>query len=338
MVATGESALHNKGKDANHPRPMMIPDVLIAAELKELVGDDPVPGHAVRWISSREPTPAGDYRALVSLLSRPIGEAELSGMPRLLIVANCAVGVDNVDLAACGRRGVIVTNTPDVLTDSTADLTWLLILAAARRAKEGMRLLERNEWAGWDPTLLLGMELKGRTLGLVGAGRIGQAVARRAVGFGMQVAYNAPSPKPEFERELRAQRLDLIALLQRSDVVSLHCPLTSDTRHLFSRERFFAMRPGAIFVNTARGELVDEPALLQALNSGHVAAAGLDVFWNEPRVSRTLVEHPRVVALPHIGSATHETRRAMAALAVGNVRAVLAGKPPLTPVAVPSGR
>jgi glyoxylate reductase len=312
---------------------MITSDVLVAAELKALIGEDPVPGHATTWIRANDPTPAGDYEAFVPLLSRLIGEAELAALPRLRIIANCAVGVDNIDLAACRRRGIIVTNTPDVLTESTADLTWLLILAAARRAKEGMQLLERNEWLGWEPTLLLGMELKGRTLGLVGAGRIGQAVGRRAVAFGMQVLYNAPSAKPEFERDTHAQRADLLVLLQRSDVISLHCALTPDTRRLFNRERFFAMRPGAILINTARGELVDEPALLQALNSGHLGAAGLDVFWNEPRVSRTLVEHPRVVALPHLGSATHETRRAMAALAVGNVRAVLAGKPPLTPVA-----
>jgi glyoxylate reductase len=311
---------------------MITPDILIAAELKDLVGEDPIPGHAARWISASEPTPAGEYEAFVPLLSRPIGEKDLAGLPKLRILANCAVGVDNIDVAACRKRGIIVTNTPDVLTESTADLTWLLILAAARRAKESLWLLERNEWTGWDPTLLLGMELKGRTLGLVGAGRIGQAVARRAIGFGMQIVYNAPSAKPQFDREVSAQRVDLIALLQRSDVVSLHCPLTPETRLLLNRERFLAMRPGAIVVNTARGELVDESALLQALNSGHLAAAGLDVFWNEPRVRRTLVEHPRVVALPHIGSATHETRRAMATLALGNVRAVLSGKPPLTPV------
>ncbi|HEX9582504.1 MAG TPA: D-glycerate dehydrogenase [Gemmatimonadales bacterium] len=310
----------------------MHPDILVSAELNALVGDDPVPGHAVQWVAPGDSLPRGDYEALVPLLSRPVGESELDGLPRLRIVANCAVGVDNVDLAACARRGIIVTNTPDVLTDSTADLTWLLILAAARRAKEGMQLLERNEWTGWDPTLLLGMELKGRTLGLVGAGRIGQAVGRRAGAFGMQVLYTSPSAKPEFERDVTTQRVELPVLLQRSDIISLHLPLTPPTVRLFNRERFFAMRLGSVLVNTARGELVDEPALLQALSSGHLAAAGLDVFWNEPRVSRTLIEHARVVALPHLGSATHETRRAMAALAVGNVRAVLAGKPALTPV------
>jgi glyoxylate reductase len=310
----------------------MDPDVVMAAELRPLVGDAPVPGHAVDWIAAADPLPRGAHAALVPLLSRGIGPAELDRLPGLRIIANCAVGVDNIDLAECARRGIVVTNTPDVLTESTADLAWLLILAAARRAKEGLILLERDQWAGWSPTLLLGMELKGRTLGLVGAGRIGQAVGRRALGFGMQVLYAAPTVKPHFEQEARAQRVDLPSLLQRSDVVSLHLPLSRDTVRLFDRGRFFAMRLGSVFINTARGELVDEAALLQALSSGHVAAAGLDVFWNEPRVSRTLVEHPRVVALPHLGSATQETRRAMAALAVGNVRAVLAGQPPLTPV------
>ncbi|HXV85832.1 MAG TPA: D-glycerate dehydrogenase [Gemmatimonadales bacterium] len=310
----------------------MQPDVLIAAELRELVGDDPVPGHAVRWFAAGDPVPAGPYTALVPLLSRPIAEAELSGLPALRVVANCAVGVNNIDLAACTRRGIIVTNTPDVLTESTADLTWLLILAAARRVKEGMQLLERNQWTGWHPTLLLGIELKGRTLGLVGAGRIGQAVARRAGGFGMHVLYNAPTPKPEFEREVGAQRLDLPSLLQRSDVISLHLPLTQQTHRLFDRTRFFGMRLNSVFINTSRGELVDEAALLEALDRGHLAAAGLDVFWNEPHINRALVGHPRVVALPHVGSATQDTRRAMAALAVGNVRAVLAGQPALTPV------
>ena len=311
---------------------MTTPNVLIAAELQPLVGDQPIPGFAVRWLAATEPTPAGDYEAFVPLLSRPVGEDELRGLPQLRIVANCAVGVDNIDLAACRRRGIHVTNTPDVLTDSTADLTWLLILGAARRAKEGIALLEHDEWQGWDPTLLLGMELKGRALGLVGAGRIGQAVGRRAAGFAMHLLYNAPTANLEFERETQAQRVDLTVLLERSDIVSLHCPLTETTRLLMNAERLGLMRAGSILVNTARGELVDEPALLSALASGHLAAAGLDVFWNEPRVSRTLIEHPRVFAVPHIGSATHETRRAMAALAIGNVRAVLAGDAPLTPV------
>lgn len=307
-------------------------DILVAAELRDLVGADPIPGYRVRWIAAGDATPPGEYLAIVPLLSRSLGAAEFDALPRLKIVANCAVGVDNIDLEAARRRGIVVTNTPDVLTDATADLTWALILAAARRLKEGMRLLEEGAWTGWHPTLLLGLELKGRTLGVVGAGRIGQAVGRRARAFGMRVVYVSPSPKPEFEREVGASRTDLEGLLAQSDVVTLHLPARPDTRNLLDRSNFAVMRRGAILVNTARGDLVDEEALLEALDNGTVWAAGLDVFAREPQVDRRLIEHPRVIALPHLGSATAETRRAMASLAVANVRAVLSGKEPLTPV------
>lgn len=306
--------------------------ILVAAELRDLVGRDPVPGYRVRWIGAGDATPPGEYLAIIPLLSRRLGAVEFDALPQLKIVANCAVGVDNIDLEAARRRGIVVTNTPEVLTDATADLTWALILAAARRLKEGMRLVEQGAWTGWHPTLLLGLELKGRTLGVVGAGRIGQALGRRARAFGMRVVYVSPSPKPDFEREVGASRTDLESLLAQSDVITLHLPARPDTRNLLDRFKFAVMRRGAILVNTARGDLVDEEALLEALDNGTVWAAGLDVFAREPQVNRRLVEHPRVVALPHLGSATAETRRAMASLAVANVRAVLSGKEPLTPV------
>lgn len=306
--------------------------VLIAAELKELLDDDPVPGFAVEWLPSEAPTPAGDYVAIVPLLSRWIGGTEQQHLPELRIVANCAVGVDNVDLVAAELRGVVVTNTPGVLTDSTADLTWSLLLAVARRIKEGERLIADGEWTGWHPTLLLGLELDGATLGIVGAGRIGQAVARRAVGFGMRVLYTSRSAKPELEARTGAKRRDLTRLLEASDAVTLHVPSTPETKGLMHRERFQGMKPGAFLVNTARGDIVREPALLEALDSGRLAGAGLDVFPEEPAVNPVLVAHPRVVVLPHLGSATTATRRRMAELAVRNVRAVLAGEPPLTPV------
>ncbi len=307
--------------------------VLIASELRQLLPADPVPGHRVEWLAADEPTPSGSYAAILPLLSRRIGPAELDGLPDLQIVANCAVGYDNIDLEAAAERGVAVTNTPDVLTDATADLTWALILATARRLKEGQALLAENRWEGWHPQQLLGLELRDSTLGVVGAGRIGQAVARRAVGFGMRVLYADAAPRPEFEYATGAERAELSDLLAQSDVVSVHVPSSPQTRGMFGQAEFARMRPGALFVNTARGDLVDETALLDALDSGHLGGAGLDVFSAEPSVPGRLVRHPRVMALPHVGSATTRTREAMAGLAARNVQAVLAGLAPLTPVA-----
>jgi len=307
--------------------------VLIASELRQLLPADPVPGHAVEWLAADEPTPSGSYAAILPLLSRRIGPAELDALPDLRIVANCAVGHDNIDLEAAAERGVAVTNTPDVLTDATADLTWALILATARRLKEGQALLAENRWEGWHPQQLLGLELRDSTLGVVGAGRIGQAVARRAGGFGMRVLYADAAPRPEFEYATGAERAELSDLLAQSDVVSVHVPSSPETRGMFGQDEFARMRPGALFVNTARGDLVDETALLDALDSGHLGGAGLDVFSAEPSVPERLVRHPRVMALPHVGSATTRTREAMAGLAARNVQAVLAGLAPLTPVA-----
>jgi glyoxylate reductase len=309
-----------------------VAEVLIAAELRELVGEDPLPGHAVRWIHSLEPTPKGAFAAIIPLLSRWLGGTEFKNLSELKIVANCATGVDNIDLVAAELRGVIVTNTPDVLTESTADLTWALILAVARRLKEGMQLVAEGQWKGWHPTLLLGQELTGKTIGLVGAGRIGQAVARRARGFGMRILYSTRTPKEQFEQSTGAVRVDFPRLLRESDIVSLHVAATPETRGMMNRERFGQMKRGALLINTARGEIIREPALLEALEQGTLGGAGLDVFPEEPKVDPALVAHPRVVALPHIGSATWETRREMANVAVRNVRAVLAGEAPLTPI------
>jgi glyoxylate reductase len=310
----------------------MTGDILIAEELKDLLELHVLTGHDVEWIAAGEPTPSGSFRALIPLLSRKIGAAELDGLPKLAIVANCAVGFDNIDLAAAATRGVFVTNTPHVLTESTADLTWTLILAAARRTKEGQRLLEEGEWGGWDPTQLLGLELHGRTVGIIGAGQIGQAVGRRAVGFGMRILYMDEFPRPEFESETRAQRVELHTLLSQADVVTIHVPLTTATEGMIGRAQLLQMKQEAVLVNTARGGIVDESALLEALDGGGLMAAGLDVFVGEPAVNPVLVRHPRVTCLPHLGSATWDTRRAMANLAAQNVQAVLAGEPPLTPV------
>ena len=309
--------------------------ILIAAELRNLLDPDPVPGHGVEWLAASEVTPTGDITAVVPLLSRPFGEAEFAQLPTLAIVANCAVGYDNIDVEAARRHGVIVTNTPDVLTASTADLTMLLILAVARRLKEGLALIADGTWTGWHPQQLLGLELDGATLGIVGAGHIGQAVGRRAEGFGMRIRYSDRSARPEFERATGARRAPLEELLAASDVVTVHVPSSPDTRGMVNGKWFARMRDGALFVNTARGDVVDQPALLEALERGTLAGAGLDVFPREPDVHPALVAHPRVVTLPHLGSATTATRRAMANLAVRNVRAVLAGKPPVTLVPGP---
>jgi glyoxylate reductase len=310
-----------------------MPDrVLIADELRELLDSEPMPGVAVEWIPTSEPTPEGPYSAIVPLLSRRIGRAELDRLPRLRVVANCAVGLDNVDLGACAERGVVVTNTPDVLTQATADLTWALLLAVTRRLKEGQRMLEERVWRGWDPRQLLGLELTGATLGIVGAGRIGRAVGRRAPAFGLRVCYADPSPRRDFELETGAMRLPLDDLLARSDVVSLHVPSSAETRNLIGARELDRMRPGGFLINTARGDLVDEDAVVVALESGRLGGVGLDVFRREPHVPDALIRHPRAVVLPHLGSATDRTRRAMAALAVNNARAVLSGEQPLTPV------
>ncbi|MGE5688048.1 MAG: 2-hydroxyacid dehydrogenase, partial [Gemmatimonadota bacterium] len=242
------------------------------------------------------------------------------------------VGYNNVDLVAAELRRVIVTNTPDVLTEATADLTWALILACARRLPAGMDLVRSGQWTGWHPTQLLGMELRGRTLGLLGAGRIGQAVARRAAAFGMRLIYSTRTPKPELETATGAVRVELGALFRESDVLSLHVPAVPELKGIVSAETLARMKPGAILVNTSRGDLVREEALAAALESGRLGAAGLDVYADEPAITPRLLAAPRAILLPHIGSATLETRRAMAGLALANVQAVLAGKPALTPV------
>ena len=306
--------------------------VLIAAELKNLLEPAQLDGLDVTWIAADQPTPKGDWVAIVPLLSRWIGGTELKNLPRLRIVANCAVGYNNVDVVAAEMRKVIVTNTPDVLTEATADLTWALILACARRLMEGVDLVRSGRWTGWHPEQLLGLELRGRTLGLFGAGRIGQAVGRRAPPFGLRVLYTARTPKPAFERDTGAVRVEWSRLLAECDILTLHTPSTPETKGIIDSGTLRRMKAGAILVNTARGDLVREEALAIALEEGWLGAAGLDVYADEPAIHPRLLAAPRTVLLPHIGSATHETRRKMAAIAVANVRAVLKGEPPLTPV------
>jgi glyoxylate reductase len=267
-----------------------------------------------------------EVEAVVALLTDRIDASFLERSPRLRVVANVAVGVDNVDLAACKARGVVVTNTPDVLTEATADLAFGLLLAAARRIAEGDRLVRAGGFTGWTPTFMLGAPVHGATLGIVGLGRIGKAVARRARGFGMSVLYTQRTRASEAE-EGSAVHVSLDDLVLRADFVSLHCPLTSATAHLFDAPRLARMKPGSILVNTARGPIVDEAALAWALEHGPLAAAGLDVFEREPLVHPALVARPNVVLAPHIGSADRPTREAMASRAIGNVLEVLAGRP-----------
>jgi glyoxylate reductase len=306
--------------------------VLIAAELKQLLEPSQLTDLDITWLSASEPTPNGDWVAIVPLLSRWIGGTELKNLPQLKIVANVAVGYNNVDVVAAEMRGVLVTNTPDVLTEATADLTWALILATARRLIEGSDLVRSGRWTGWHPEQLLGMELRGRTLGVLGAGRIGQAVGRRAPPFGLRVIYGARSRKPEFEQAVGAARVDFTQLLAESDILSLHLPATPETKGIINADALARMKRGAILINTSRGDLIREAALTAALEEGLLAGAGLDVYTDEPTIHPQLLAAPRTVLLPHVGSATEETRRKMAGMAVANVQAVLQGKPPLTPV------
>lgn len=276
-------------------------------------------------------------RALVCLLTDRIDGEVLDAGPDLRIVANVAVGFDNLDRAAAKARRVILTNTPDVLTEATADLTWGLILSAMRRIAEGDRLVRRGGWKGFALDFMLGSDPRGKQLGIIGLGRIGRAVAARAAVFGMHVAYvTVPDEGPGGARaaEPAWRPMSLDELLSTSDVVSLHVPLSPGTRHLIDRRALARMKRSAYLVNTARGPVVDEEALAWALREGLIAGAGLDVYAREPIVHPDLLGLENVVLAPHLGSASVETRTAMADLAARNVLAVLAGRPPLTPIAL----
>ncbi|MCO1337428.1 D-glycerate dehydrogenase [Kocuria polaris] len=272
--------------------------------------------------------------AVVSLLTERIdGELLDAAGPQLKVVANVAVGYDNIDVPACRERGVVATNTPGVLTEATADIAFGLILMATRRLGEGERLIRSGEAWKWGMFFLLGSGLQGKTLGIVGMGGIGQATARRAKAFGMEIVYQSRSEiDPAIAEELGARRVDLDELLTVSDVVSIHCPYGPATHHLIGDEQLAAMKETAYLVNTARGPIVDEAALAAALRAGLIAGAGLDVFEKEPTVHPDLLELDNVALVPHLGSATVETRTAMATLAASNALAVLAGEEPPTQI------
>jgi glyoxylate reductase len=269
-----------------------------------------------------------DKEGLVCLLTEKINEELLRAAPKLRIVANVAVGYDNVDLPACSKRGVVVTNTPGVLDETTADFAWALLLAVARRVVEADQYVRAGSWQGWDFDQFCGTDVWGKTLGIVGFGRIGRAMARRAAGFGMKVVYYNRSKAPEeVEKELKAEYRDLNALLGESDFVSLHVPLNSDTRQMFDAPKFFRMKPTAFLINTSRGPVVDEAAMVHALESGKIAGAGLDVFEQEPFVHAGL-KRTNVVLAPHLGSASQETRAKMALVAAQNTVALFQGQRP----------
>ena len=273
----------------------------------------------------------GKLGAIMLLTDRIDDELLDAAGEQLKIVANYAVGFDNIDLPALTKRGVMASNTPDVLTETTADTAWALMMAAARRIPEGDRLLRSKRPWVWGPEMMLGQDLHGRTLGIVGFGRIGHALARRAAGFGMKVIYfDVYRPSRELEQELHAEFRELDQLLREADFVSLHTNLTEETRHLINAERLRTMKPTAVLVNTSRGPVIDEGALAEALRDGVIFAAGLDVFEREPEVHPLLLEQDNAVVIPHLGSATVDTRLAMGMLAIDNLFAALDGERPPT--------
>lgn len=280
----------------------------------------------------QSPPPVGELRArsaesdaILTMLTERVDAVLLDAAPSVRVVANMAVGYDNIDVPACTARGILVTNTPGVLTNATADMTWALLLAAARRLHEGHDAIESATWGPWHPGWLLGHEVTGRTLGIVGPGRIGSAVARRAAGFEMTVLYTGHAPRPDFAGTF----VSLDELLARSDYVSMHVPLTDETRGMCDAAFFARMRPGAIFVNTARGPIVEQPDLIAALERGTIAGAALDVMTPEPLPpDDPLMRAPHLSIAPHLGSATVETRTRMAHLAVDGLLAGLAGEVP----------
>lgn len=275
----------------------------------------------------------GKAGAMVSGTERVDDEFLDAAAATLVVVANYGVGYDNIDVDACTRHSVLVTNTPDVLTEATADLTWAILLAAARRVGEGERFLRSGATWVWEPTFMLGRDVHGKTLGVVGFGRIGRAVARRGRGFGMPVLYHGRTRAPEVvEAELSAAYRGLDDLLGEADFVTLHVPLTPETRHLIDAGRLARMKPSAVLVNASRGPVVDEQALVEALGERRIAAAALDVYEREPEVHPGLRELDNVVIVPHLGSATVEARSAMASLAAENLRAALQGRLPPNPV------
>ncbi|MDP9412378.1 MAG: D-glycerate dehydrogenase [Actinomycetota bacterium] len=312
--------------------------VLVTREIPQ-AGFGPLEGFDVTVLSEAPPergellgAARGAEGVLSTVTEKIDGEFMDAAGEGLKVVANMAVGYDNVDVVAARERGIVVTNTPGVLDETTADVAFMLLLAAARRLGESERVLRSGRWEWWGPKLFTGPDVWGKRLGIVGLGRIGQAVARRARGFGMEIVYHNRSRKPEAEEELGARYLELDELLRTADFVSIHTPLTDETHHLIGAEELEKMRPRAVLVNTSRGPVVDEAALADALVQGRIFAAGLDVYEEEPKVHPKLLDLENAVLAPHIGSGSIETRDKMATLAAENLAAVLRGEAPKTPI------
>lgn len=296
-------------------------------------------GLQVEVFNSDEPIPrelflkkTKNVDAVLALLSEKIDREAIDNFSKCKIVANCAVGYNNVDVNYAKEKNLIITNTPNVLTDATADIAAGLIIACARRFHEGEKLIRDKKFFGWKPNMLLGLDLKNKTLGIIGAGRIGFATAKRLKAFGMKIIYYDRNKRMNFEVELEAKKVSLEKLMERSDVISIHLPLTEQTFHLLDKEKLKLMKSTAVLVNTARGEIVEEKYLIHQLQRKKIFAAGFDVYENEPNINPKLLELENVFLLPHIGSATKETRAAMSILAANNIINVLKGKKPLTPV------
>ena len=274
-----------------------------------------------------------DADGVISLLTDQFDKVIIDSMERCRIIANYAVGYNNIDVSYANSKGITVTNTPDVLTDSTADLAMTLVLACSRRLNEGEEMMRKKMFKGWQPRLLLGIELKDKIFGIIGTGRIGTAVAKRASGFGVNILYYDGRENPDIE-SIGGKKVSLNNLLKRSDIISLHLPLTESTYHLLNRERLLIVKKTAVLINTARGEIVDEKELIRMLQQKKLFAAGFDVYENEPSVNPELLKLNNVVLLPHLGSATTDARNEMAKLAAKNVISVLNGKGAITPVLV----
>lgn len=286
-----------------------------------------------------QPIPTGlllqkikNCEALICLLTEQIDKPVIDKMSKCKIIANYAVGYNNIDIKYAKEKNIIVTNTPEVLTESTADLTMALMLACARKIILGEHLFRKNKFKGWKPKLLLGTELKGKTVGILGAGRIGSAVAKRAESFGTKIIYTDNKRNPKLEKEIGARKVSLTYLLKSSDILSVHLPLNNKTYHYLNYERLIQLKKDSILINTTRGEIIDENSLIKLLKKNWFRAVGLDVFENEPNLNPELLKFSNVLVLPHLGSATNEAREGMAELAVKNVINVLNGKPPLSPV------
>ena len=320
---------------------VLVTNRIPAAVLQRLESDLEIDYHTEKDALSRDQLldRVRDKHGLLCVVTDTIDSRIIKAGSQLRVIANIAVGYDNIDIATAKKHGIVVTNTPEVLTESVAELTWGLILNVTRRVVEGDRLIQSGVWKGWALDFMLGMELFGKQLGVVGSGRIGRAVAARASVFGMKVVFaarkesNDTTDRSQWIKSLEdSSVMPLDRLLATSDVVSLHVPMTSDTHHLIDREALVNMKPSAYLINTSRGPVVDEDALVLALREGLIAGAALDVYEREPMVHSGLLDLSNVVLSPHLGSATHETRTAMADLAARNLMEVLSGNSPITPI------